>query len=186
MKKTTILLSVLAVGILLMVSGCGKDEEPEQTPETEPEPEQEPEAVEDAQPQPTEEPEVTEEGEIAYGARGILSDVECDGKTISAIIANVNDEVMTAIPQSHQSDLRIQVKGMNMQEFECDKEEIAPDEYTVCSDLIGNEQLKEKMIPSDGGEIQVAVWFGGDTSNRGVKTVTCSGASTAEEQVVEG
>ncbi|MBD3249817.1 hypothetical protein GF336_07255 [Candidatus Woesearchaeota archaeon] len=183
MKKTTILLSILAVGILLMVSGCGKDEEPEPAPAPEPEPE--PEPVEDTQAQPTEEPDVTDEGKIDYGTRGILSDVECDGKTISAIITNVNDDVMTAIPQSHQSDLRIQVKGINMQEFECDKEEIAPGEYAVCSDLIGNEKLKEKMISSEGGDVQVAVWFASDSSNRGVQTVTCSGASTAMDEAME-
>ena len=127
---------IIVVAIVLLV------QKPTEVPETEGVEEGEGET---ATPEPTQEPEVTESGEVQYGSRGILSDVECEGKTISAIITNLNDETMTALQKSTSSDLHIQVKGINMQEFECDKEEIAPGDYTYCADLIGNEKQKDSI-----------------------------------------
>lgn len=176
MKKWVLLSLILAIGMILVIGGCAKKEEKAPVvPVKEPEPvapvEETP--VEPAAPTPTETPAVNEEtGKIDYGSRGILSDVKCEGKVISAIITNVFDTVQTATPNSYKSDLHIQVNGVNMQDFTCDKTEIGPKEYTYCSSLMP-ENLRDKMVRTDRAN-EVAVWFSSDTSNRGLSTVSCS------------
>lgn len=176
MKKTLVLLCILTIAALLVIGGCKKKEEviTPTTPEPEPTPVVEPTPT---TPTPTETPQVTEEGQIQYGTRGILSDVKCEGKTISAIITNVQPTTMKALPKSYNSDLIIQVNGNPMQGFVCDKTEIAPNEYTYCSDLIGSDAMKDKTIRTDRLN-QVAVWFKSDNANRGKFEVSCSGATT--------
>lgn len=183
-KQTTyyIIGAIVIIVIIALVYMMSRPAAEEPAPVSEPEPEPMPEP-EPAAPAPSEEVVTTEAGDIQYGTRGILSDLKCEGKTISAIITNNQETAMTAIPKSSQSDLHIQVKGVNMQEFVCDKTEIAPGEYAVCSDLIGNAKQKDNMIKSGvESEVEVAVWFEDNRANRGVETITCSGMESAAEE----
>jgi hypothetical protein len=172
MKKTLVLICILVIAALLVIGGCKKKEEVPTPPVTPPTPTEEVTPT-PTTPTPTETPQVTETGEVQYGTRGILSDVKCTGKTISAIITNVQDTTMKAIQNSMESDLIIQVNGNRMQEFVCDKTEIGPNGYTYCSDLVGNAALKEKMVRTTRVN-EVEVWFKGDNANRGVVEVNCS------------
>lgn len=124
--------------------------------------------TEPAAPAPTETPDVAETGEIQYGSRGILSDVKCENGKISGIITNVLDVTVNVLPKSYENDARIMINGVNIQDFSCDKEVLAPGEYTYCEDLAG--EIMSKRL-SDSNEL--AVWFLSDNSNRGTLTVTC-------------
>ena len=116
-------------------------------------------------PGPTEAPQVGEEGEIAYGSRGILSDVKCvDGK-IEGIITNVQPEIMTVKP-GYGSDVRIMVNGVTINDYTCDKETVAQNEYTYCSDMAGK-WLKLSDLN------MVSVWFSSDNKNRGTVKIPC-------------
>ena len=166
-KNVYYIVAAVVVIVLLLVIVMKKPmEEPAEVPVA---PEPEPEVTEPATPEPTQEPEVPEEGEdIQYGARGILSDVKCEEGLISAIISNVQEETMSVLPNSYKSDLIIQVNGMRMQDFTCDKESVAANEYTYCEDLMG--KLGSKIRPAGN---EVAVWFKSDQANRGVVVVDC-------------
>lgn len=162
MKKAILVFSVLAM--LVLVMGCAKKEVPAPVPEETPTPQETivPEVV------PSEAPAVQETGDIQYGSRGILSDVKCADGKISAIITNVQSTTMKALQNSMESDLAIQVNGMRIQDFVCDKTEIEAGKSTACSDMMG--KLSSK-IRAKGNE--VAVWFKSDVKNRGVVTVDC-------------
>ncbi len=177
-KNLYYIIAVVVVVILIAVFMMRKPAEAPAAPVTTPEPV----VTEPTTPVPTQEVEVTEEGIVEYASRGILSDVKCEGKTISAIMTNLQDEAMTALPNSYKSDLHIQVKGINMQEFVCDKTEIEAGAYVYCSDLIGNQKRKDLMIKSgEETEVEVAVWFQNDKANRGIATVMCSGVESSAE-----
>ena len=169
-------LGAIVVVVVLVFLFTGKQEAPAPSAPVVDQPEPTPTVTEPSSPEPTQEVVTNEEGDIDYGTRGILSDVKCDGKTISAIITNTQTETMNAIPKYYDTELKIQVKGVNQQEFVCDAQEIAPGESIYCSDLIGNQKRKDVMIKSDvSSEVEVAVWFKNDKSNRGIETVICSG-----------
>ena len=164
-KNTFYIVAAVLVVILVVILMMRKPVVEEEAPEV-----VEPEEVVEEAPviAPSEAPEVTEEGTIQYGTRGILSDVTCADGKITAIISNVQDESMTVKPKSYDSDLIIQVNGMRIQDFTCDKEEIGAGEYTYCEDMMGVLSVKIR------DKNEVAVWFKSDDANRGVETVECT------------
>lgn len=192
MKKWFMLTAILALGLVLMLGGCSEKKEEAPSPAPAPEPETEPESepepvVEDNTPAPTQDVEIDTEAEegdkIAYGSRGILSDVKCEDGVISGIITNafLDTEQTVAVNEEgrqQQSDVRIQVNGMNIYDYTCDKESIGPDEHTYCEDLMG--KLKVKVRTTRPNEI--AVWFDADRDNRGVTTVECSEVPEVAEE----
>lgn len=171
-KKSKSLAYIIAVVVIVLILAVVYMQlnKPAVTPAAPTAPEEKPAVTPAAPtaPAPTEKPAVTAAGEIAYGSRGILSDVKCEGGKISAIVTNVQQETMSVKPKSATSDLIIQVNGNRMQDFTCDKESLGAEEYTSCSDLMGVMAAKLK----DTGN-EVAVWFKSDANNRGTVTVDC-------------
>lgn len=176
-KNNTIYYVIAAIVVIIIIAVLVMKKPVEEAPVVVPEPEPEP-APEYTTPAPTEEVVAPEAGEdIPYADRGILSDVKCEGGVMSAIITNVQEEEMNIVPATYKTDIRIQVNGIVSKWFICDKDVLAPGEYTYCSSLLGPEM--SSRLTNDAKN-EVAVWFMADQANRGTVTgITCSGSGEA-------
>jgi hypothetical protein len=121
--------------------------------------------------------ETTPEGKVAYGTSGILSNVKCDSGKISATITNLKEETLSILPKN-KGVLRVMVNGVNMIDFVCDKTELGAKETVQCSDLVGNDAIKPKLIRTTKAN-QVSAWFQSDEANRGILDVECTGTVPA-------
>ena len=172
MKKWVLLSLILAISVLLIVSGCKKEQPaPSVTP---PAQEQAPAPVQETPVEQPTTPPLNQEStpEVQYIDKGIISDVKCvaNTKTVTFVITNAYlDTTQTVIPNSPKSNAKISVNGVNILDFNCDKSELAAKESTSCTVTEGSLKFLQTTKSNT-----VTAYFDMQNQNRGKASVICT------------